>query len=121
MGSNHSHRSRTRGGAARQIDVSESQGQHVGGKSTLHHWFERLHHLPGKRRLNIATLDTKIREVLWISILNHHNGAGDSPTAASAVGGAAHATEQQPYCTTCIKCESHSYEILWMEEGQRNQ
>jgi hypothetical protein len=108
MGSNHSHWSRTHGGAAREIDVSELQGQQVGGKSTFHHWFERLDHLPGKGRLDIATSDTKIREVLWISILNGHNGAGDSPTADSALGGAAHATEQQRYCTTCIKCESHN-------------
>lgn len=108
MGSNHSHCSRTHGGAARKIDVSELQGQHVGGKSTFHHRFERLHHLPGKGRLDIATLDTKIREVLWINILNRHNGAGNGPTADSAVGGAAHAAEQQRYCTTCIKGESHS-------------
>jgi hypothetical protein len=79
MGSNHSHCSRTHGGAARQIDVSELQGQQVGGKSTFHHWFERLDHLPGKGRLDIATLDTKIGEVLWISILNGHNGAGTAP------------------------------------------
>ena len=108
MGSNHSHRSRTHEVAACQIDVGELQGQPVVGKSTPHHWFERLHHLPGKVRLDIATLDTKIREVLWINILNRHNGAGDSPTTDSAVSGAAHATEQQPYSTTCIKCESHS-------------
>src|SRR5262249_14153679 len=106
MGSNHSHCSRTHGGAARQIDVSKLQGQQLVGKWTFHHWFERLDPLRGKGRLDIATLDTKIREVLWISILTRHNGAGDTPTA-SAVGGAADATDQQPYCTTCIKCESH--------------
>jgi hypothetical protein len=93
-GSNHSHRSRTHGvGAAGQIDVRELQGQQVGGKPTFHHWFERLSHLPG----------------LGVRLLHRHNGAGDGPTAASAMGGAAHATEQQRYCTTCIKRESHIY------------
>jgi len=93
---NHPHGSGTRGALPRQIDVSKLQGKPIPGKLTCHHWFQRPRDLPGEGRrrvLDIATLNTEIREALWISILNRHYGAGDSPTPASALGGATQATD----------------------------
>jgi hypothetical protein len=79
---------------ARQIDVSEPQGQHIAGKSTSHHRHKSSRNILREDRLrgqDRATLDAKVPEGLWTNILNCHHGAGTAntgrrPAFSSATG-----------------------------------